>query len=70
MMMAEKTTDGKLEKLLRAATDLFDFVPRRCLPQRQLRRWSTVTAVLPNRLKPPISCEFWSSMTTRLQRDV
>ena len=26
MMMAENATDGKLEKLLGAATDLFDFV--------------------------------------------
>ena len=28
MMMAENATDGKLEKLLGAATDLFDFVQR------------------------------------------
>lgn len=28
MMMAENTTDGKLERLLNAATDLFDFVQR------------------------------------------
>ena len=28
MMMAENTTNGKLEKLLGAAADLFDFVQR------------------------------------------
>ena len=28
MMMAENATDGKLEKLLGAATDLFDYVRR------------------------------------------
>ena len=39
MMMAENATDGKLEKLLGAATDLFDLFGGRPRRGRRFTKW-------------------------------